>query len=90
MSKVIIERLSSDEISKRGINQWPIWTKEISKFDWYYDSEEECQILEGEVEVETSEGNFTVKAGDFVTFKEGLRCIWNVKKPIRKHYNFKS
>jgi len=89
MSKVIIERLSSDEISKRGINQWPIWTKEISKFDWHYDSEEECQILEGEVEVETPEGNFTVKAGDFVTFKEGLKCIWNVKKPIRKHYNFK-
>ena len=89
MCKVIIENLSNEEIIKRGINLWPIWTKEVSRFDWYYDSEEECQILEGEVEVETSEGNHTIKAGDFVTFKEGLKCIWNVKKPIRKHYNFK-
>lgn len=89
MSKVIIEKLSNEEIIKRGINHWPIWEKEVSKFDWYYDSEEECQILEGEVEVDTPEGKFSIKAGDFVTFKEGLKCVWNVKKLIRKHYNFK-
>jgi hypothetical protein len=29
------------------------------------------------------------KAGDFVTFKQGLKCVWNVKKPISNHYNFK-
>jgi hypothetical protein len=89
MSKVIIETLNNEQISKRGINTWPIWTKEVSTFDWEYDSEEECLILEGEVTVETPEGNFTVKAGDFVTFKKGLKCVWHVKKPIRKHYNFK-
>jgi uncharacterized protein len=89
MSKVIIEKLSSSEIEKRGINQWPIWTKEVSKFDWYYDSEEECQILEGEVEVDTPDGKYTIKAGDFVTFKVGLKCVWNVRKPIRKQYKFK-
>lgn len=89
MSKVIIEKLSNEEIAKRGINHWPIWEKEVSTFDWYYDSEEECQILEGEVEVETPDGKYTIKAGDFVTFKIGLKCIWKVRKPIRKHYNFK-
>jgi uncharacterized protein len=89
MSKVIIDKLSKEEIINRGINKWPIWTKEISKFDWYYESEEECQIIDGEVEVETPEGNYTIKAGDFVTFKVGLKCVWNVKKPIRKYYNFK-
>ncbi|RPH32553.1 MAG: DUF861 domain-containing protein [Bacteroidales bacterium] len=89
MNKVIIEKLSSEEIIKRGINRWPIWEKEVSKFDWFYDSEEECQILEGEVEVDTIEGKYTIKAGDFVTFKVGLKCVWDVKKPIRKHYNFK-
>lgn len=89
MSKVIVDKLSKEEIINRGINKWPIWTKEISKFDWYYESEEECQIIDGEVEVETPDGNYTIKAGDFVTFKVGLKCVWNVKKPIRKYYNFK-
>ncbi len=86
MSNVIIEKLSNDEITKRGIKSWPIWTKEVSRFDWYYDSEEECQILEGEVEIKTPDGNYTIKAGDFVTFKVGLTCVWDIKKPIRKHY----
>ncbi|NVO09285.1 MAG: cupin domain-containing protein [Bacteroidales bacterium] len=89
MSKVIIDKLSKEEIVKRGISKWPIWTKEISKFDWYYESEEECQIIEGEAEIETQEGKYTIKAGDFVTFKVGLECVWNIKKPIKKYYNFK-
>jgi len=89
MAKVIIEELSEPAIQNRGIRSWPIWTKEVSRFDWYYDSEEECLILEGEILIETPEGNFTLKPGDFVTFKKGLKCVWNVKKPVRKHYNFK-
>jgi uncharacterized cupin superfamily protein len=88
MSKVIIEKLSENEIVQRKIKSWPIWTKEISKFDWFYDSDEECLILEGEFTVHTDDGDFNIKAGDFVTFKKGLKCVWEVKKPIRKHYNF--
>jgi len=89
MSKVIIEKLTDEQINKMGIKNWPIWTKEISSFDWYYDTDEECLILDGEVDVKTDEDTYTVKAGDFVTFKKGLKCVWVVKKPIRKHYNFK-
>lgn len=89
MSKVIIEKLTDDQIAQKGVRDWPIWTKEVSTFDWYYGTDEECLILEGEVDVKTDEGLFTVKAGDFVTFKKGLKCVWDVKKPIRKHYNFK-
>lgn len=88
MSKVSIERLSAEQIANRGIAKWPIWEKEVSQFDWFYDSDEECQILEGEVFVETAEGNYRISAGDFVTFKKGLKCVWNVIKPIRKHYKF--
>lgn len=88
MESVIIEKLNSQEIEKRGIAKWPIWTKEVSRFEWYYDSDEMCLILEGEVVVETAQGNFAVSAGDFVTFRKGLSCIWNVKKPVKKHYNF--
>jgi uncharacterized protein len=89
MANVIIEQLTLQELKKRGINDWPIWTKEVSRFDWFYDSEEQCFFLEGEVEIEATEGKFQIKAGDFVTFRKGLSCVWNVKKPVRKHYYFK-
>ncbi|MFA4851800.1 MAG: cupin domain-containing protein [Bacteroidales bacterium] len=88
MAKVIVKKLTDSEIEGRKIKSWPIWTKEVSRFDWYYDCDEECLILDGEVIVETNEGNYTIKAGDFVTFKQGLKCVWNVKTPIQKHYNF--
>jgi uncharacterized cupin superfamily protein len=28
------------------------------------------------------------KKGDLVQFEKGLKCIWNVKRPIRKYYSF--
>jgi uncharacterized cupin superfamily protein len=86
--KVIIQKLDLDQVEIRGIRDWPIWEKEVSRFNWQYDNDEECLILEGEVTVETGDGKYLIKAGDFVTFKEGLRCTWDVKKPVRKHYNF--
>ena len=88
MANIIIEHLGEDEINQRGIRNWPVWEKEISRFDWLYNGDEECLILEGEVIVETSEGDITIKKGDFVTFKNGLECIWDIKKPIKKYYNF--
>jgi uncharacterized cupin superfamily protein len=87
--KVILEKLSKDAIAKRKIETWPIWEKEVSTFDWCYDSDEECYILEGEVVVKTGEGDYTVREGDFVTFQKGLKCVWDIKKGIRKHYNFR-
>ncbi len=78
MSKVIIKKLAESEIEERKIRKWPVWTKEISVFDWYYDGDEECLIIEGEVVIQTNEGDYTLKAGDYVTFKKGLKCVWNV------------
>lgn len=89
MSKVIIERLPESEISKRGIRNWPVWEKEISRFPATYDEEEECLIIEGEFLIETPKGDFVVKQGDFITFKVGLKCIWDIRKPVKKYYNFK-
>lgn len=88
MAKVIIQKLNENDIDRRSIRNWPVWEKEISRFDWEYDGDEECLILEGEVVVETADGNYTVKKGDFVTFRKGLSCTWDVRKPIKKHYNF--
>lgn len=86
---IVVQKLSEEQKQNLRIQNWPIWTKEISIFDWHYDSQEECFILEGEVEVRTADGEITsFGAGDFVTFPQGLDCTWVVKKPIRKHYRF--
>lgn len=88
MSKITIQKLSESEVEKRRIRSWPVWTKEVSRFDWTYDSDEECLFLEGEVTIETGDGRFEIRPGDFVTFQSGLKCIWDICKPVKKHYNF--
>lgn len=89
MKDISIKKLSGDQKKDLQIEFWPIWEKEISRFDWQYDADEECLILEGKVVVETEDGDVTIGAGDFVTFKKGLKCVWDIKSPIKKHYNFK-
>jgi len=83
-----IKTLSNDQIKEQGISSWPIWEKEISKFDWEYDSTEHCLILEGEVTVECESGAYSIKKGDFVTFPKGMKCNWDIKSPIKKYYAF--
>lgn len=46
MSGIKVEQLSEEEIQKRGIRKWPTWTSPVRRFDWSYDSVEECYILE--------------------------------------------
>ncbi|ANQ54341.1 MULTISPECIES: cupin domain-containing protein [Thermosipho] len=88
--EVKIKRPSKKELEELNVFQWPIWTKEISEFDWYYDETEICYFLEGEVEVETKDGKvYKIGKGDLVEFPKGLSCIWRVKVPVKKHYNFK-
>jgi uncharacterized cupin superfamily protein len=88
--KIEIRKPNMEDMEKQGVMSWPIWEKEISRFDWHYDETEECYLLEGKVVVETEDGE-KVKfgRGDFVTFPKGLSCAWDIKKPVQKHYNFK-
>jgi uncharacterized protein len=88
MKAITIKHLTLPELEYAGIFHWPIWEKEPSRFDWYYDQEEHCYILQGHVIVETSEGSFEIKAGDYVIFAKGLKCVWEVKEEVRKHYRF--
>lgn len=87
--KIKVEKLTDEQIEKRGIKSWPIWEKEVSRFDWYYDNIEECLLLEGRVIVETADGEkVEFEKGDFVTFSKGLSCVWDIKEAVKKHYNF--
>ena len=90
MAGIKIEKIPEDKLKKMGVFSWPIWEKETSRFDWHYADTEMCYILQGKVSVETKDGkSITFQAGDFVTFPEGLDCVWDIKAPVRKHYNFK-
>ena len=85
---IIINKLSNEEINDMGILSWPIWTCDVSEFDWEYGEKESCLLLEVEVEVETDLETVNFSAGDFVVFPSGLKCRWKVIKPVRKHYTF--
>ena len=89
MSDIKVEKLKKGVLTKMGVFSWPTWEKEASKFDWHYDSTEQCYILEGDVTVTASDGTkVRFGKGDFVTFPVGLSCVWDIKLPVRKHYNF--
>jgi len=81
---------TEEELNKLRVKSWGVWEKEKSIFDWFYDSTETCYMLEGEVEVtDNATGEkLEFKKGDLVQFPKGLKCVWNVKKPVKKYYNF--
>lgn len=86
--KILISQLTDKEIEGREIFSWPIWSCDISEFDWEYSDEESCLLLEGEVEVKSELETVCISAGDFVVFPKGLRCRWKVTSPVKKHYSF--
>jgi len=86
--KIEISAISENEISKKGVFSWPIWSCKISEFDWEYSERESCLLLEGEVEVKSEFETVRFSAGDFVVFPRGLKCRWKVTEPVRKHYSF--
>lgn len=89
--KIKIEKPTEEFLARRNVRSWPIWQKEASRFDWYYDRTEECYLLEGRVTVETPDGEkVSFGPGDFVTFPQGLKCLWDIAEPVRKHYHFGS
>jgi uncharacterized cupin superfamily protein len=87
---VKVEKPDASKLEALGVTSWPTWSKEVSKFPWSYNSKEVAYILEGEVTVTPKNGGPPVSfgEGDLVTFPAGLSCLWEVKKPLRKHYHF--
>ena len=84
--QIRIEKRTDDQLIAMGVFSWPVWTKEVSEFEWSYDEQERCYILEGEVEVTADGEVYRFGPGDFVTFPTGMTCTWKVLKPVRKRY----
>lgn len=88
MTEIKVEHNPGTEhLQERGVMDWPIWTKEVSEFPWFYDEPETCYFLEGDVLVTPEGGEPVAMAkGDFVTFPAGMACTWTIRKLVRKHY----
>ena len=86
--KISIYKPSEKEINEKEVRSWPVWSCDVSEFDWKYDQQESCLLLEGEVEVACDNGTVKFGVGDFVVFPRDLKCRWKVIKPVRKHYLF--
>jgi len=85
--KIIVRKPT--EAEKAEMQTKPTWGCEVSEFDWFYDSEEVCLLIEGEVTVTYDGGSVSFGAGDYVTFPKGLSCVWKVTKPVKKYYIFR-
>jgi len=84
---ILVRKPTDSEIEE--MKSKPIWTCGVSEFDWFYDATETCLIIEGEVIVKYGGSkSVTIAQGDYVVFPCGLSCVWDVKKPIKKHYEF--
>ncbi len=83
---VVVKKPSEQQ--EETCKTWPIWTCQVSKFDWTYTEKETCLLLEGKVTVSDGSDCVTFGAGDMVIFPEELECTWDITEPVRKHYNF--
>jgi len=89
MPRIKIEKPDKKKLDSLDVSKWSPWECDISKFDWGYDTDEICYILEGKVKVKTPEEEVEINKGDLVTFPKGLKCTWDVLERIRKVYTFK-
>ncbi|MDR1628710.1 MAG: cupin domain-containing protein [Oscillospiraceae bacterium] len=86
--EIIVKKPTEEE--KAAMRARPTWGCGVSTFDWYYDSEEHCLLIEGEVTVSYDGGSASFGAGDYVILPKGMSCVWNVTKPVKKYYQFRA
>ena len=89
MSKIEKEKPTKDRLEELNIDNWSPWECEPSTFPWQYADKETAFVFEGRVTVETEDGaTVDIEPGDLVTFPKGMKCTWEVIKPIRKVFTF--
>ncbi len=89
VERIQVERLEESDVHSRGIHEWGVWEKEPSEFDWYYNKEEHCYIIEGSAHIEAPYGQLEIQKGDYVVFPVGLKCRWKISERIKKYYEFR-
>ena len=86
--KITVEK--PDDAKIEEMSACPVWEKEASTFDWEYDREEICYLTEDAVSIRAEDGSVVeFGAGDLVTLPKGLKCVWEIREAVRKHYVFR-
>lgn len=90
MNEIQIEKNPSPaKLEVIGVYGWPTWEKEVSEFDWFYNKKESCYIISGKATITTEAGEVVeIEDGDYVTFPQGLKCVWKITEDIEKYYRF--
>ncbi|PIS46985.1 MAG: cupin [Elusimicrobia bacterium CG08_land_8_20_14_0_20_51_18] len=86
--KIFVKKISAEKIGELGIDKWPVWTSPAAEFDWFYEETETCYFLEGRAEISVGGKKTGFGAGELVVFPKGLKCVWKVIEPVKKHYGF--
>ena len=86
MGRIHITQPTEQEIRELDVMHWPTWSSDVDKFDWSYDERETCYILQGRATVTAGDERVEVGPGDLVVFPAGMDCVWDVTRPIKKHY----
>ena len=86
VNDVIVKKPSDEEEAE--CKNWPTWECEPKTFDWAYTQKETCLLIQGQVTVTDGTDSVSFGKGDMVVFPEDLECTWQVKKPVKKHFNF--
>ena len=88
MTQIVVDHNPTEEkLKELGVSSWSIWEKEVSKFPLDFSMTESAYLLEGEIHVTPKGGDkVVIKAGDFVVFPKGMKSMWEVVEPLRKHY----
>lgn len=84
--QVAVESIETGEAQVRGVLEWPLSSRGVSRYTWHYDATEICYIAEGRARIETEDGNIEVEKGDLVTLPAGLECAWVIQERVVKHY----
>lgn len=89
MSNIVIEHNpDKTRLESLGVSGWPTWEKEVSVFPWHFHEEEIAYILAGECVITPEAGSpVSFGKGDLVTFPAGMKCSWEVRQPLHKHYH---
>ena len=88
MSAITIEHhVTPAKLDVLYVDDWPVWSKDVSELEWTYDKKETCYIIEGKAII-TPEGeeSITIQEGDMVFFSQGLKCTWKIIEAIEKNY----
>ncbi len=65
--KIKVQKPTKAQIKEA--KEWPVWSCDVGEFDFHYDTNETCLIIEGKAKVKTDLESVKFKEGDYFSPK---------------------